>query len=185
MSSTIKHPGVVTDYFTQKLQCHRIIGPLQPNLYTAVVHTNRFGVIPKRHQQGKWRLILDLSFPPNHSENTGIDRHLIELPPVCHSRQHGKNSVRRRPRLSNTPVHLQERPLLGRLWANHLYVNTVLPFGLCSVPKILCTVSDAVEWIIQKQGITSCLHYMDDFITLGAANSAQCNEILQLIIATC
>lgn len=27
------------------------------------MHINRFGVIPKKHQPGKWRLITDLSFP--------------------------------------------------------------------------------------------------------------------------
>ena len=27
------------------------------------LNINRFGVIPKRHQPGKWRLITDLSYP--------------------------------------------------------------------------------------------------------------------------
>ena len=85
----------------------------------------------------------------------------------------------------NIPVHPQDRTLLGMLWANHLYVDTVLPFGLRSAPKIFCAVLDAVEWILQKQGITSCLHYIDNFITFEAADSPQCNKNLQLIIAIC
>ena len=34
---------------------------------------NRFGVIPKGHNSGKWRLITDLSFSPGGSVNDGID----------------------------------------------------------------------------------------------------------------
>ena len=35
-------------------------------------HVSRFGVIAKKHQPGKWRLILDLSSPLGHSVNDGI-----------------------------------------------------------------------------------------------------------------
>ena len=44
-------------------------GPQPPLL---VLHVSRFDVIPKRHQPGKWRLILDLSSPAGHSVNDGI-----------------------------------------------------------------------------------------------------------------
>ena len=35
---------------------------------------NLFGVIPKRGQPGKWRLIVDLSHPQGTSVNDGISR---------------------------------------------------------------------------------------------------------------
>ena len=38
------------------------------------IHASSFGVIPKRHQPGKWRLILDLSRPRGSSVNDGISR---------------------------------------------------------------------------------------------------------------
>ena len=37
-----------------------------------VVHVSRFGVIPKPHQKGKWRLITDLSSPKGSSVNDGV-----------------------------------------------------------------------------------------------------------------
>lgn len=37
------------------------------------LHVNRFGVILKGHNTGKWRLITDLSFPTDHRVNNGID----------------------------------------------------------------------------------------------------------------
>ena len=43
------------------------------------LHINRFGVIPKGHITGKWRLITDLSFPPSFSVNDGIDPELSYL----------------------------------------------------------------------------------------------------------
>ena len=35
------------------------------------LHVSRFGVIPKKGNA--WRLVLDLSFPVDHSVNDGID----------------------------------------------------------------------------------------------------------------
>ena len=43
------------------------------------MHVSRFGVIPKTHQPGKWRLITDLSHPQGHSINNGIPPHLCSL----------------------------------------------------------------------------------------------------------
>ena len=41
----------------------RMLGPFQASLSATDLQINRFGVIPKGHQPGKWRLITDLSFP--------------------------------------------------------------------------------------------------------------------------
>ncbi len=48
--------------------------PLSP------LQVNRFGVIPKGHNTGKWRLIMDLSYPPEQSVNDSIDPQLYMLP---------------------------------------------------------------------------------------------------------
>ena len=55
-----------------------IIGPF-PLHKSPEVHINRFGVIPKKHQSGKWRLITDLSFPEGASVNDAIDPDLCSL----------------------------------------------------------------------------------------------------------
>ena len=54
--------------------------PLQRNpswtrsetIFPLSIHTSRFGVIPKKNKPNAWRLILDLSFPFEHSVNDGI-----------------------------------------------------------------------------------------------------------------
>ena len=43
------------------------------------LHINRFGVIPKEHNTGKWRLITDLSYPHGQSVNDGINPSLCSL----------------------------------------------------------------------------------------------------------
>jgi len=38
------------------------------------------------------------------------------------------------------PVHPEDRPLLGMEWKGKLFVDTALPFGLRSAPKIFLAV---------------------------------------------
>jgi len=66
MSSAQKHPEVVDDYLKKEIELSNILGPFS-SASAPADHINRFGVIPKKHQPGKWRLITDLSFPEGNS----------------------------------------------------------------------------------------------------------------------
>jgi len=48
-----------------------------------------------------------------------------------------------------------------------LFIDTVLPFGLCSAPKIFTAVADAVEWILKDEGVRFAIHYLDKFLVKG------------------
>ena len=48
-----------------------------------------------------------------------------------------------------------------------MYVDTVLPFGLRSAPKIFNAIADILEWILSNEGVTDLMHYLDDFLFLG------------------
>ena len=76
MSSANDHPSVVADYLANELHAGRIIGPIPSHLRDSI-HISSFGVIPKRHQENKWRLILDLSHPLQASVNAGIPKVVI------------------------------------------------------------------------------------------------------------
>ena len=69
---------MVSQYLEEERELDRIIGPLEPVL-AQKVHTSPFGVIPKCHSPGKWRLILDLSNPLGSSVNGGINPELCSL----------------------------------------------------------------------------------------------------------
>ena len=46
-------------------------------------------------------------------------------------------------------------------------MDTALPFGLRSAPKIFTAVADAVEWIAKQEGVGFVIHYLDDFLVVG------------------
>ena len=71
MASALLNSQVIDNSLQSDVQIGRVAGPFsQPPL--PVPHVSRFGVIPKRHQPGKWHLILDLSSPGGHTVNDGI-----------------------------------------------------------------------------------------------------------------
>ena len=79
MVSAGEHPTVVTQYLLDECANGRVIGPLEREAAEQVRQISRFGVIPKGHTPGKWRLIVDLSAPADHSVNDGIDADLCTL----------------------------------------------------------------------------------------------------------
>ena len=81
MLSVKQHPKVVTSYLQTEISLGRMLGPFTDEIIRDFppLHINRFGVIPKGHNTGKWRLITDLSYPSNASVNDGIDPCLCSL----------------------------------------------------------------------------------------------------------
>ena len=63
---------MVYDYLQAEVTLGRILGPLSPPPDGLVV--SKFGVIPKKHEVGKWCLILDLSSPEGASVNDDISK---------------------------------------------------------------------------------------------------------------
>ena len=54
----------------------------------------------------------------------------------------------------NIPV----RPIVtGDDMERKIYVDTMLPFGLRSTPKIFSAVADALEWILLERGVAICM----------------------------
>ncbi|MCG8620845.1 MAG: hypothetical protein MJE68_02435 [Proteobacteria bacterium] len=77
MLSATKNATVVEDYLRKECALGRVLGRFKRGSLN--VHINRFGVIPKPHQPGKWRLIVDLSDPSGGSVNDGVDPILCSL----------------------------------------------------------------------------------------------------------
>ena len=125
MPSALLQPSVTDDYLRNELDKGRIAGPFKtpplPNL-----HVSRFGMIPKKHQPGKWRLILDLSSPRGASVNDGIPKEefsvqymkvdaIINGIMTCgHGTLMAKFVVESA--YCNVAVHSADRRLLGMKW---------------------------------------------------------------------
>lgn len=194
MRSALDNPEVVDRYLANEVGLKRVVGPIVPTLLpTATVSS--FGVIPKPHQPGKFRLILDLSRPKGCSVNDGIEPEVCSLSYASvdqavriitregRQTQMAKFDIESAYRL--VPVHPDDRPLLGMKWRDFLYVDTALPFGLRSAPKIFNALADALEWIMRKQGVRCSLHYLDDFIVFGRAEISECQRALDKALHTC
>lgn len=193
MPSTKAHPKPVDEFLQQEREAGRIMGPM-PRSSLRPVQVNRIGVIPKS-TPGKWRLIVDLSFPEGKSVNAGISPGLchLELASVDDAVHHiirmGQHSLLAKVDIAqayrNIPVHPQDRWLLGLMWKGGLYVDTTLPFGLRSAPKIFCAVSDALQWILYQRGLEELVKYIDDLLIIGPPRSPRCGQQLALTKGVC
>ena len=78
MQSALKNPKVVDDYLAHETTVGNILGPFDMGDFPDL-QVNSFGVIPKKYQPGKWRLITDLSSPKGFSVNDAIDPSMCSL----------------------------------------------------------------------------------------------------------
>jgi hypothetical protein len=77
------------------------------------------------------------------------------------------------------PIHADDRFLLGMVWRGNFFVDLALPFGLRSAPFIFNQFATALHWILQHVGgLRWLFHYLDDFLMVGAPNSAECQSNL-------
>ena len=190
MRSVVDHREVVEKYIQGERLTGRLVGPLEKSSCSDV-QLSPFGVIPKK-EPGKWRLILDLSSPDGSSVNAGIEKSLCSVSYLSvddtvdkvlqcgQGSQLAKFDIRSAYR--NVPVHPEDRWLLGMVWDDQVYVDTTLPFGLRSAPKIFSAVADAFEFIIKEHGAFWVSHYLDDFVLIGSPGSGSCGRDLSLAL---
>jgi hypothetical protein len=197
MFSAREHPEVIQAYLEKERSMGRLLSPFAPESLSMLppLQVNRFGVIPKGHNTGKWRLITDLSYPPGQSVNDGIDPELCSLsytsveavarvvaayPPGALLAKVDIESVYRL-----VPVHPSDRPLQAMQWDSALFVDPMLPFGLRSAPKIFNAIADGLEWYLRHRGVRNVAHYLDDFIVIGPLSSQECAMALGILVDAC
>ena len=84
------------------------------------------------------------------------------------------------------PVRPADWNLLGIFWQGKYYIDTCLPFGLCSAPCIFNRLATAIHWILQKNyNVQYLFHYLDDFLTAGLPNSPVCKQNLESTLTLC
>ena len=189
---TIHHPTVISEGLQAEVDKGRLIGPLNPGDFP-YAQVSSLGAVEKKHST-KWRLILDLSHPAGCSVNDGIAKppcslkysrvsdvieQILQMGNGCYLAKIDIHSAFR-----NIPVHPHDRHLLGMIWNEALYIDTVLPFGLRSAPKIFNAIAAGLQWIAIDKGVTYLDHFLDDFIT-GAASEADCARNLHPLETTC
>ena len=82
MISANVRPEVISAFLASELAAGRVLGLVEPSVASSV-QVNRFGLVPKGHQHGKWCVIVDLSFPRGNSVNDGIEPGACSLCYFC------------------------------------------------------------------------------------------------------
>ncbi len=193
MGSARQNAAVIETYLAKEGALGRVVGPLPPGALE--VQISRFGVIPKGHQPGKWRLIVDLSYPKGACVNEGIEPELCSLKYVTIDEavrrvlSRGRGTLLAKLDLESAyrivPVHPDDRLLLGMEWQGQVYIDTALPFGLWLAPKLFTAVADGLMWIMEKNGVAEVIHYLDDFLFFGNHASPVCAESLRIALEWC
>lgn len=191
--SALTQPQVISSYLQRQVEAGYTIGPLDPKACSGVV-VSSLGVVPKS-TPGKFRVIVDLSRPPNLSVNDNLHREwthtsyssVDDAALLMHALGTGtlmaKLDIREAYRI--IPIHPEERCFLGVLWDNKLYIDCQLPFGLASAPAIFSALAEALHWVLHQRGVRALVHYLDDFLLLGAPGSSECSVALATTLATC
>ena len=167
----IKYPTIISEYLQWEVQLGRIC---KHEVKSPKIYLSPLGAIPKEHKLGKWRLIVDLSFPDGASINDGISAEwssvsyvsIDHLSPLVISTGIGaflvKADIKQAYRMLS--IHPEDQALLGVCWEGIIYIDRVLLFHLRSAPKIFSAVADALQWIVVNKGVRNLLHYLDGFI---------------------
>ena len=137
MLSAESNLAVVNEYLAKEMGHGRVV---QVDPAAMEIHINHFGVIPKGHRTGKWRLIVDFSHPAGHSVNDGVDPASCSLSyaTVEMAAQQviamGRRTLLAKLDLESAyrmiPVHPDDRQFLGMQWHGKVLVDMALPFGL-------------------------------------------------------
>ena len=179
------NPSTVDSYIANEVALGRLVVSTDPT-----TRKNPIGIIPKLHQPGRFRLIVDLSAPRGRSVNDGISKLQCSLQYTSVDRAArlvascGHGALMAKTDLSSAyrhvPVHADDQNLLGLEWNGITYVDRALPFGLRSAPKLFSAVADGLAWALHCEGVPNCVHYLDDFLFWGPPASPACEATLSL-----
>ena len=187
----VNHPSAkhyvpdVKAYLEEEVKYKAVLGPFRESPYPDL-HISPFMNRDKPGAKNR-RVIIDLSYPQNHSVNAGVhkDQYLgtqfaLTLPSLDNitdeMKKLGKGSLIYKVDISRAFRHVKIDPkdyyLLG-LKLDHYYLDTCLPFGFRHGSSIFQRLSDAIRFIMTSKG-HSITNYIDDLI--GHALPSQAHE---------
>jgi hypothetical protein len=139
------------------------------------------GVVGRKRNPNKLRVINHLSWPHNSSVNDGIpDSEACISYDMFERAVHdlirsGRGSLMAKLDLKDAfrhiPVRAADWHLLGFHWGYKFFYLLVLAFGLKNAPYIFNLFAEALHWIIQRHIPAALRHYLDDFLLIFPTNT--------------
>ena len=177
----LKHINEAWSLVYNKVVLGRIIGPYTnpplPNLICLPLN-----LVPKAGNPGKFHLIHNLAYPYDQSsvnanipdENAKVSYQKFDVV-IQLGLKHGPGWYAGKmdfdAAFCNSPIHLQDLPLLGFMLDDLYFINSTLAFGARSSCKIFEEFATTVQWILdQETSSANSSHYLDDFIMVHASH---------------
>ena len=200
--SAFQHRQAVQDNILKDIQKGRKFGPFKCPPFNNWVGSP-MGAFKKRSSPNKCRVIYDLSWPPNTSINKFINidcsvQYINIDAAIKLIKHYGRGAQMGKIDLEDAFKHIIVRPddweLLGTTWYHtnddgsvnkDYYIDTVLPFGAKSSPRLFNNFADALEYAMRVNGVTDIIHYLDDYFTIGPRNSMLCESNMNIMLNTC
>ena len=186
------HSAVIDQELFKECAAGRILGPYTtqplPNL-----RCSGLGAVPKKN--GKWRVIMHLSAPIGNSVNDFIapedfSLHYATIDDAIRLiMSSGRGTLMAKVDLKSAfrmvPVHHSDWELLGIFWQDQYFIDTCLPFGCRSSPFLFNQFAEALQWILSNNYHVQLIHYLDDFLLVGAPGSSQCATAKDTTLQVC
>ena len=176
LPSAIEHKPIIDRDMLKQKQLGRREGPLDKLPSFDFFRANPLGVVFKKGNALKPRVVHHLSWPRNGASvnksitdfNITLDAYdrAVEALRACGRGAHmGKIDIEAAYRC--IPVRPADWPLQGMTWEGKFLFDIVMQFGLASATAIFEWYSSAAEHIAKRQfSIEHLVHYVDDFFTM-------------------
>ena len=177
----------------KEVRLGRVAGPFSicplPNLRVSPV-----GLVPKK--DGSWRLIHHLSYPNNFSVNDFIDQKFCTVQytsfdsALAMLANLGRGAIAARLDIKSAfrllPISPSDFELLGFKISDHFFIDKCLPFGCSLSCNLFEKFATFLEWELKRRANTqNVLHYIDDFLLAGRANTNECENLMACYSAMC
>ena len=173
----IDYTSFIRKYIVSECKLGALLGPFSVPPYTPWCQSSPI-MTREKSTPGQRRIIVDLSYPPGRSVNSGIPRreylgapYIYTLPTVTQvgDRLHdlGPGAYMWSADISRAYRQLRTDPLSSPLFCitmdEQLYIDTALPFGCRSSGAACVRMTAAIRWMMSKRNWFT-LVYVDDFI---------------------
>ena len=149
-----------------------------------------------KSEEGKFRVIHDLSFPKNNSvnsrippENSQVTYDFIDTITML-VQQFGEGALMSKTDIQDVfriiPIHFNDHKLLGFSWEGSYYYDKCLPMGASSSCQIFESLSTSIQWVMCKKFQASGMsHMLDDIFFIGPKDSPSCQIALENFLDIC